>query len=318
MRETEIIKKYFLPLCNNFRDALNLEDDAAVLKKFKNGNYVISVDSFIQGVHCPNNLNSRLIILRAILSATSDLAAMGAIPYCIFLSLSLPKNKGSIYFENISKGIKEALNLVNVKIAGGDLTSYDGPLIASVTAVGKNSNYKNLLRRRGGKVNDLLAVTGNIGESFIGLNCIEKKIKIDNKIQKKKAIDSFLYPPRLYNFAYALTKYAKSCIDLSDGLIEDAGKLGIISNCGVSLFRNSIPLSNLGKLLTKKKIFTLSDLLLAGDDYQLAFSFDKKYFKKILNMEKKFKIKISIIGKIIKEKGVYLDGKKVSGGFSHF
>ena len=63
------------------------------LKNYKNENYVISVDNFIEGVHCPKLLNPKLITIRAILSANSDLAAMGVEPYCIFLSLSIPKQK---------------------------------------------------------------------------------------------------------------------------------------------------------------------------------------------------------------------------------
>ena len=37
----------------NFQDSLNLDDDAAILNHFKNENYIISVDNFIQGIHCP-------------------------------------------------------------------------------------------------------------------------------------------------------------------------------------------------------------------------------------------------------------------------
>ena len=73
MKETDLIRKYFSPLAINFSDSLNLEDDAAILKNFKYQNYVISVDNFIQGIHCPNFLNERLAVSRAILCATSDL-----------------------------------------------------------------------------------------------------------------------------------------------------------------------------------------------------------------------------------------------------
>ena len=93
MKETELIKKYFSPLAKNFSDALNLEDDAAKLKNYKNNNYIISVDNFIQGVHCPIFLSEKLIALRAIFCATSDLAAIGVSPYCIFLSISIPKTE---------------------------------------------------------------------------------------------------------------------------------------------------------------------------------------------------------------------------------
>ena len=94
MNETELIKKYFLPLSNNFKPSINLQDDGAILQNFKKENFIISVDNFIEGIHCPNFLNPKLMIIRAIFCATSDLAAMSAIPYCIFLSLTIPSKKG--------------------------------------------------------------------------------------------------------------------------------------------------------------------------------------------------------------------------------
>ena len=53
MNENFIIDKYFKPLSKNFEEALNLSDDAAVLKVLKNKNLVVSVDNFIYGIHYP-------------------------------------------------------------------------------------------------------------------------------------------------------------------------------------------------------------------------------------------------------------------------
>ena len=53
MNENLIIDKYFKPLSKNFEEALNLSDDAAVLKVLKNKNLVVSVDTFVYGIHCP-------------------------------------------------------------------------------------------------------------------------------------------------------------------------------------------------------------------------------------------------------------------------
>ena len=116
MKENSLIKKYFLPFSKNFQDSLNLEDDAAILNHFKNENYIISVDNFIQGIHCPKFLNTKLMTVRAILCATSDLAAMGVSPYCIFLSLSIPKVKSNIILKNISKGIEQVIRKIGIKV----------------------------------------------------------------------------------------------------------------------------------------------------------------------------------------------------------
>ena len=318
MKEINLIKKYLFPLSKNFQGSLKLEDDAAVLQYFKNENYLISVDNFIEGVHCPKFLSPKLMAVRAILCATSDLAAMGVSPYCIFLSLSIPKNKGSIILKNISKGIEKVINMIGIKIAGGDLTSYDGPIAISVTAVGRKKPLQKVLLRRGGKEGDYIGVTGFIGDAYIGLHLLQNKIKISGRKEKEVAINSFLCPPQLHNFAQKLSSCANCCIDISDGLIEDVGKLGALANSAVKLSSKDVPLSKNAKLLIEDKKFFLKDFLTAGDDYQLAFTFNKKKLNQIKKLEKKFNLNISIVGKLISGKGVYLDNKKVSGGFSHF
>ena len=98
MKETDLIKKYFSPLSKNFKPSISLQDDGAILKNFDKENFIISVDCFIEGVHCPNGLEPKLMIIRAIYCATSDLAAMASIPYCMFLSLTIPKNKEESFF----------------------------------------------------------------------------------------------------------------------------------------------------------------------------------------------------------------------------
>ena len=91
MNEQNIIDKYIRPLSKNFEESFSLQDDAALLKNFKNNNIVVSSDNFIYGVHCPEWLNIKYAVTRAILIAVSDLYAMASKPYCILLSLTLPK-----------------------------------------------------------------------------------------------------------------------------------------------------------------------------------------------------------------------------------
>ncbi|MDC3024583.1 thiamine-phosphate kinase, partial [Alphaproteobacteria bacterium] len=194
MKETELIKKYFLPISKNFGPSLNLEDDAAILKNFYKENFVISVDNFIQGIHCPSSLDPKLTILRAIYCATSDLAAMGAMPYCMFLSLAIPRKKSNNFFFKISQGIKEATKTVGIELAGGDLNSYNGPFSICVTVIGKKRKNDKALFRNGSKVGDFIGVTGTIGDAFIGLKVLEKKVKISEEKHQKALINSFLFP----------------------------------------------------------------------------------------------------------------------------
>ena len=83
--------------------------------------------------------------------ATSDLAAMGALPYCLFLAIAIPKKRRTIILKNLAIGIKKAKKLAGIEIAGGDLVSYKGPLAITVTVVGKKKNTKIPLLRKGAK-----------------------------------------------------------------------------------------------------------------------------------------------------------------------
>ena len=86
MDEIALIEKYLSPLTKKFKEALSLEDDAAILER-NNRNNVISVDNFIHGVHCPLELSPDLSVYRAVIIAASDLAAMASKPYCMFISI---------------------------------------------------------------------------------------------------------------------------------------------------------------------------------------------------------------------------------------
>ena len=171
MDEISIIDKYFKPLSKNFKDSLELNDDAAILKKIPEDNIVISVDNFIYGVHCPVWLNEKYAIIRAILVAISDLSAMGAKPYCIFLSITLSKKMNKKFFYNLNKGIAKALKITKTYLAGGDICSSIGPISFSVTVVGTGKKKK-LLKRKGAKPGDILFVTGNSGSAKIGLDLL--------------------------------------------------------------------------------------------------------------------------------------------------
>ncbi len=315
--ESFIIDKYLRPLSKNFKDSLNLSDDAAVLKNLKNKNFIISVDNFIYGVHCPKFINISHAVKRAILVAISDLSAMAAKPYCIFLSITLNKSLNVQLLEDLSLGIKKALYLTKTELAGGDLCSSKGPISFSVTAVGESKKIKTL-RRKGAKPGELLCVTGNIGDAKIGLdNLIRNKVKINSQLNDY-FVRKFLIPPFRSKFTIDASKYISSCIDISDGLIEDASKLAKNSNCGLEFFLKDIPFSIKAKKLIKNTSLSARDLLNAGDDYELAFSINHDKIKNLKDIGKKNNVKISVIGKFKKESVVNIHSNTFFKGYSHF
>tara|TARA_B100000886_G_C20402796_1_gene483365 strand:+ start:60 stop:1016 length:957 start_codon:yes stop_codon:yes gene_type:complete len=318
MKETFIINKYFKPLSKNYQEALNFADDAAVLKIFKKNNLVISVDNFIYGVHCPEYINISNGVNRAILSAISDLSAMAAKPHCIFISITLDKNNISKkLFKDLKLGIDKALKSTKTFLAGGDLCSSSKSLSFSVTVIGEGLK-KDLLYRSGAKPNELLCVTGHIGDAKIGLEILLKNKKESQNLKKNYFIKKFLNPPLRNDFIRMISCKVSSCIDISDGLIFDSSKLALNSKCGLKINSSKIPISLKAKEKLRKKYFSLTDIINAGDDYELAFSVNEKnldYVKKIANIKK---VKVSVVGKFTKDKKILLDNEFFSEGYSHF
>ena len=315
MDETSIIEKYLAPLAKKYDESLALEDDAAVLNTNKKKK-IVSVDNFIHGVHCPIGLRPDWSVKRAIFVAVSDLAAMAAKPYCMFLSISLPNKNCISKMKKISIGIKSAITHTKLKLLGGDLCTYDGPLSYCVTVIGYQQKNK-ILTRKGAMPGDYLFITGTIGDAKLGLDCLKKKKTLS--FGQKKIVKKFLFPPLRHDLSISLSPYTRSCIDLSDGFLLDAGKLARYSGCGLKIESSSIPLSKYAqKILSRNKSYSIEELLIAGDDYELAFAVEKKNFNKIKKEAKLKKIKLTQVGKFIKKAGTYLDNKKISRGYTHF
>ena len=318
MDENFIINKYLRPLSKNFKEALNLSDDAAILKVLKNKNLVVSVDNFIYGIHCPKYINISSGVNRAILAATSDLSAMAAKPYCIFISITLNKdNISTKLLKGLKQGISKALRNTKAVLAGGDLCSSSGAISFSVTVIGEGFR-KNLLHRKGAKPKELLCVSGNIGDAKIGLDVLLKNKKESKNLKNNYFIKKFINPPIRNDFIRMISHKVSSCIDVSDGLIFDSFKLASNSECGVEISSSKIPISLKARTILKRKYLSLTDLITAGDDYELAFSVNEKNLDFIKKAGKLKKVKVSVIGKFTKEKKFLLDGKAFSRGYSHF
>ena len=271
MNEETFIEKYLQPLSKNFKDAINLTDDAAILKKYNSENYIISTDTFINGIHCPDWVNVKFAIMRAILIAVSDLAAMAAKPYCIFLSASFPRDEYKSFFKDFRDGLNQGLLMTGMKLAGGDICTHKGPVMFCITAVGLRKK-KYVLKRSGAMPGEKLCVTGNIGEAKIGLDILLKEKKITKNLFLNRSVKKFLSPPIRLKFSQQISSYVTSCIDISDGLITDSAKLAKNSKCALNIYSDKIPLSSMAKKEIKKNNYKLKDLISAGDDYELAFS----------------------------------------------
>ena len=171
MDEFSLIKKYFQKLSNNNPSAKKLNDDVFFDKKNK---LVVSVDTYNENTHYPNFKYPNLVIKKIIRSSISDLICKGVKPEFYFISASGNKKKFTKKnLMKISKSLNEEQNKYNLKLSGGDTTNFKNTSF-SISVIGFSSK---IIERNKAKLNDDIYVTGNIGDSYLGMLVIKKKNK---------------------------------------------------------------------------------------------------------------------------------------------
>ena len=304
MHEFELIKNYFSKISKKNKFALNLNDDVFFDKK---KGIAISVDTYNLGYHFIDFKHPHLVIKKILRSSISDLICKGVIPKFYFIAGS--GNNKTFSKKNlslISKSLREEQNKYNISLCGGD-TTFSNKLSFTITSLGYS---KKIVYRNKALINDNIYVTGNLGDSFMGLQILKNKIKVSKK-QKNYFTKKYYLPDIRIKLTKNLLNFANSSIDLSDGLIDDLSKMINNQNLSFSLNENKIPISkNLLKII---KIKTLRKIKLVsnGDDYQILFTASKDKSRIIAQTSKNLGIKISKIGKICsnKKKSVIIDEK---------
>ena len=292
MHEFELIKKYFSKLSQNSPSSLNLNDDVFFNKTNK---IVVSIDTYIEGKHFVNFKNPGLVIKKIIRSSISDLICKGSTPKYYFISAS--GNKKTFTKSNllkISKSFKEEQKKYNINLGGGD-TVYSNKLSFTIALIGF---AKKIVYRNKSKLNDDIYVTGNLGDSYLGLLVLKNKIKLKKKLSNY-FINQYYKPEVKYSLIGYLNKFATSSIDLSDGLISDLEKLTNVQKNSYHLFFDEIPISKNLAAVIKLKNLSKKNLISKGDDYQILFTANVKHRTFIKNISFLKKLKITRIGKIL-------------------
>ena len=150
-------------------------------------------------------------------------------------------------------------------------------------------------------IGDDIYITGHLGDSFIGLQILKKKILIP-KLLKNYFISKFYMPTINFKMVNFLQKFANTSIDISDGLLIDLKKMIRQQKYGFSIKLDDIKLSNqLKKVLSRNKRYKIENTVFNGDDYEIIFTSHKKNRSLIDKYAKNKKLKIQRIGKILKK-----------------
>ena len=262
-------------------------DDAAVLAAMGESGIVVTTDLLTDGVHYESaSADPRRIGHKALGVNLSDLAAMAAEPVAVVIAIALPRNRNPLELaKQLYEGILPLAERYNVAIAGGDTNTWDGPLVISVTALGKSTPRGPLLRS-GAKPGDRLLVTGQLGGSILGRH-------LDCEPRVREAL--------LLNERYEL----HSGMDISDGLAIDLSRMCDASGVGAIVDVDRVPISAAAHELSRRdlKVSALEHALRDGEDFELLLAVPAEVATQII-CDQPVECRICDVGEITAEAGL--------------
>ena len=320
LSEFELIERYFTRRYPGI--ILGAGDDAALVQPRAGMELAISTDMLVSGRHFFADADPQKLGYKALAINLSDMAAMGATPRWVVLSLALPDPIVAAHeqwLQAFADGFHELAEAHRVALVGGDTTG--GPLNICATILGEVPRGK-ALRRSGARPGDDIWVSGEIGNAALALAHEQGRLMLEPGETAHCMAALHLPVPRV-TLGQRLIGLARSAIDISDGLLADLGHVLECSNVGGIIRTNEIHCSPAMKRYLPQQV-GLECLLAGGDDYEICFTAPESRRAMMRILSEELEIPLTRIGKIVKEKGLVVldgDGKTVnmeSGGYDHF
>ncbi len=252
-------EKEFLSIIKEITNSDYIGDDCAYLEDL---GIVITQDSLVEDVHFIKGIITAYQLgFKSVMVNLSDIAASGAKPLYITISLSLPVNIDNEFVKEFYKGVKAACNK-EVKVIGGDITSSD-KIFISVCAIGKTMD-RNISSRKNAKEGYKIIVSGGHGSSAAGL----KLLLNGEKKNSDKFIKSHLEPTAQIEFSKNIATSIKdsyAMMDTSDGLMDALSQIAEQSDVLLEVDFDKIPYDR-----DIQRFENWQDMVLfGGEDYQL-------------------------------------------------
>ena len=301
-------------------------DDAAVVEPFRNELEAITTDAIVEGVHFDRRFTpARSIGHRAVAVNLSDLAAMGARPRLITLSLALPGDLLLDDFDALIEGAIAMAERAGVRLIGGNITSTAGPLVADVTAIG-SVHRRRVLLREGARPGDYIFVSGKVGDARAGLAMLslagEKPAGTP-----AGAVAHYLHPePRIrLGILLARNRVATAAVDLSDGLADGLARLSEASGLGCEIDAAALPVSDEARDFWRARdADPAREAVAGGDDYELLFTARPRDRGRLRTVARQCApLPLTRIGVVTRSTDLMLvrtDGSRepIGGGYEHF
>lgn len=286
-------------------------DDCSVIAVPAGYQLTQSIDTQVEDIHFPAAAPAHLIAGRALRCAASDLAAMGAAPQGFHLALTLP-NSDSYWLEGFACGLRDAAQTLNLPLLGGD-TTRGNSLVITVAVQGLVPEGA-AITRGGAKPGDDIWVSGVIGASALALSTV-----LDTPHKDDTSTAPYWHPQIQTALGQGLCGLATAALDISDGLLQDAGHIARASGVKLILTDSDIPTA------VRREHPDWQRCLSGGDDYQLVFTAPTDARAEIERLSQTLGLKhCRRIGAVTDGQGVVLQdatGRDITpeqSGYSHF
>jgi thiamine-monophosphate kinase len=306
--EFELIETYFAPLSAGEPGSFGLRNDAAVARVAAGQDVVITSDMLVAGVHFLDDDPANELSAKCLAVNLSDLAAMGARPTGYLLSICWPQAPEEHWIAAFVRGLADLQARYDMHLLGGDTTAGSAHLVICVTALGE--------------------VPQGLVHAALGLTVLQRQVNADGigADGGSYLIGRYRLPePRVaLGRALAQRDLASACLDVSDGLLADAGHIAKASGLRLTLEQARVPLSQEAEVLLAQRPDLWPTVLTGGDDYELLFTAGADQASDLEALAVELDLPLTLIGRVEGGQGVGLvgtDGKSTEvgdGGWRHF
>lgn len=248
---------------------VGLGDDAAVVN-LEQPSVVLCTDMFVEGRHFRQTWSSAEDVGHRVAAANmADVAAMGAVPKAILLSVALPESVEAGWAADLLDGVQAEADRVGAVVVGGDTNGTEGPIVISGTAIGDLQGLPPV-RRNGARPGDQVAIAGRQGWAAAGLTVLSRGFR-----SPRLLVDALRRPEVPYAAGpRAAEAGATAMIDISDGLVADLGHLARSSEVSIDVTGKLLPVDD--ALRDTAVAFSIDPLLWVlggGEDHSLVATF---------------------------------------------
>lgn len=314
--EFDLIQRWFSPATDH--TILAGGDDAALIAVSPGCELAVSTDMLVAGRHFAEDAPPDAVGHKSLAVNLSDMAAMGALPRWVTLSIALPA-ADEAWVADFAGGFLALARRHGVDLIGGDTTR--GPLDICVQIMGEVPAGQ-ALRRSGARVGDLVWVSGSLGDAALALAHRAGRYVLSPEGLERAAQRLDRPQPRVA-LGLALRGVATSAIDVSDGLVADLCHIAEASQVAAVLDWPAIPLSA-PLQAARGDALVQACALGGGDDYELCFTTAPEAAGRVQALAGALSLPLTRIGCIEAGSGVRVHDahgapmRIVRGGFDHF